>query len=34
MKVYSPHAREEYKEDIEILDEEEKIAASPFAKIK
>ena len=33
MKVYSPHALEEYKEDIQTMDEEEKLADSPFAKI-
>lgn len=34
MKVYSPHAREEYQEVIETLDEDEKLKDSPFAKLK
>ncbi len=34
MKVYSRHAKEEYKEDIVSMDEEEITSQSPFAKIK
>ncbi|MBN2540204.1 MAG: hypothetical protein JXB08_01630 [Bacilli bacterium] len=32
MKVYSPQAMEEYREDIYEMDEEERMATSPFAK--